>query len=125
MTIKWDYHTLTAELSIPDYINKLLKKINHPKTIKPCHTPSTYPCKTYGKNLIPMTTHEELPTLPPAKIKYIQTIIGSLLYYAREVDPTMLVAIGTIASQQSHGTTHTIKALNHLLDYASTYPNSL
>ena len=103
MTIKWNYHNRTAEISIPNYIKKLLKKINHPKPLKPCHTPSTYPCKTYGKIQIPIPTHDELPILPPSKIKYIQPIIGSLLYYSRAVDPTMLVDIGSIAAQQSHG----------------------
>eukprot|EP00957_Ditylum_brightwellii_P124738 9507349-Ditylum_brightwellii.AAC.1 len=50
-------------------------------------------------------------------IKRIQAIIGMLLYYARQLDPTMLLAIGTIAAVQLKGTEATAKAAEHLLDY--------
>jgi hypothetical protein len=38
------------------------------------------------------------------------------LYYARAVDATLLVALGTIAAQQSKGTAKAIKTINQLLD---------
>eukprot|EP00957_Ditylum_brightwellii_P140292 10689963-Ditylum_brightwellii.AAC.1 len=57
-------------------------------------------------------------------IKRIQAIIGTLLYYARQVDPTMLVAIGTIAEAQSKGTEATAKVVEHLLDYCASHPNA-
>eukprot|EP00957_Ditylum_brightwellii_P088350 6729943-Ditylum_brightwellii.AAC.1 len=53
----------------------------------------------------------------------IQAIIGTLLYYTRQVDPTMLVAIDTIAATQSKGTEATAKAVEHLLDYCASHPN--
>eukprot|EP00957_Ditylum_brightwellii_P054336 4116842-Ditylum_brightwellii.AAC.1 len=57
-------------------------------------------------------------------IKKIQAIIGTLLYYARQLDPTMLIAIGTIAAAQSKGTEATAKAVEHLLDYCVSHPNA-
>jgi hypothetical protein len=42
---------------------------------------------------------------------YPKKITGTHLYYARAVDPTMLVALGTIAAQQSKGTEATAIAL--------------
>eukprot|EP00957_Ditylum_brightwellii_P001591 124435-Ditylum_brightwellii.AAC.1 len=57
-------------------------------------------------------------------IKRIQAIIGTLLYYARQVDPTMLVAIGTIAVAQSKGTEATAKAVLHLLYCCASHPNT-
>eukprot|EP00957_Ditylum_brightwellii_P168831 12850804-Ditylum_brightwellii.AAC.1 len=55
-------------------------------------------------------------------IKRIQVILGTLLYYARQVDPTMLVAIITIAAAQSKGTEATSKAVEYLLDYCAFHP---
>eukprot|EP00957_Ditylum_brightwellii_P167199 12728086-Ditylum_brightwellii.AAC.1 len=56
-------------------------------------------------------------------IKRIQAIIWTLLYYVRQVDPTMLGAIGTIAAAQSKGIEATAKAVEHLLDYCASHPN--
>jgi hypothetical protein len=39
----------------------------------------------------------------------------------RMVDSTMLPAIGTLASQQAHGTKATLEALTQLLNYCATY----
>jgi hypothetical protein len=47
-----------------------------------------------------------------------------LLYYALAVDSTMLAAIGTLASQQSHGTKATMEAMSQLLKYCTTYPHA-
>eukprot|EP00957_Ditylum_brightwellii_P054721 4146225-Ditylum_brightwellii.AAC.1 len=57
-------------------------------------------------------------------IKRIQAIIGTLFYYARQVDPIMLVVIGTIPAVQSKGTEATAKAVEHLLDYCASHPNA-
>eukprot|EP00957_Ditylum_brightwellii_P070734 5375940-Ditylum_brightwellii.AAC.1 len=57
-------------------------------------------------------------------IKKIQEIIGTLLYYARQVDPIMLATIGTIAVAQSKGTEVTAKAVEHLLDYCDSHQNA-
>jgi len=54
----------------------------------------------------------------------IQQVVGSLLYYARAVDPTMLVALNAIASQQAAPTTTTVHKVEQLLDYAATQPNA-
>jgi hypothetical protein len=48
--------------------------------------------------------------------------VGSLLYYARAVDPTMLPAINEISGSQASPTQKTMRACKMLLDYAATYP---
>ena len=50
----------------------------------------------------PSSTPTELMTpscLPPKAINHVQQIIGTLLYYAISVNPTMLVALDSIAAQ--------------------------
>jgi hypothetical protein len=70
------------------------------------------------------------------EIKRIQQIVGTLLYYAHAIDSTMLVlALGTIASEQSKGTEQnteqskgteqTADALVHLLSYCATLPEAI
>ena len=50
--------------------------------------------------------------------------MGTLLYYARAVDATMLVALGTIAAQQASATQATSRYVTHLLDYCHTHPDA-
>lgn len=59
-----------------------------------------------------------------ADIKHLQEVLGTLLYYAQAVDLTMLVAIGTLATEQSIGTEKTLTNLVHLLNYCATHPNA-
>jgi hypothetical protein len=63
------------------------------------------------------------PKFLPDNIKQIQCIIGSILYYAWVVDITVLMALSSIAIEQTKGTTSTIKKAKHLLNYLATNPN--
>ena len=50
--------------------------------------------------------------------------MGTLLYYARAVDATMLLALGTITAQQASATQATSRYVTHLLDYYHTHPDA-
>jgi len=63
--------------------------------------------------------------LNAADHKCIQEVIGVLLYYACAVDPTMLVALGTLASQQANSTQATMQTLTHLLNYCALHPDAI
>ena len=47
-----------------------------------------------------------------------------LLYYAQEVDCTMLASLRSIATQQSAPMKKTMKKINQLLDYAATHTDA-
>jgi hypothetical protein len=49
---------------------------------------------------------------------------GIFLFYGRAIDNTMLVALGTIAAAQTHGTTMTMDAVVQLLNDAATDPEA-
>ena len=49
---------------------------------------------------------------------------GTLLYYARAVDCTMLATLGSIATQQAIPTANTMRKIKKLLDYAATHPDA-
>jgi hypothetical protein len=62
--------------------------------------------------------------LPPDKIKEIQRAIGSILYYACTINITVLMALSSIAIEQTKGTTSTMEKAKQLLDYLATNPNT-
>ena len=64
------------------------------------------------------------PKLNDAGKKRIQQIFGSFLYYARAFDPTILMALSAIASQQSAPTEHTRDRVIQFLDYMAMHPDA-
>ena len=67
-------------------------------------------------------TPDNAPKLSPAETTKVQSIVGSLLYYARAIDNTLLPALNTIAASQAAPTTATMKKCKRILDYVATYP---
>ena len=47
------------------------------------------------------------------------------MYYAKSVDSTLLVALGTISSQQVKATTATNRDVVQLFDYCATHPDAV
>ena len=121
--MKWNPTYSTVQLSMPGYIQNLLHKYNH-KQRKQQHAPHPYRAPVYGSKIQTATPEDATaPVDSPTKTR-IQQIVGSLLYYSRAVDPTMLVALNSLSSQQANPTHATVQHLNQLLDYAATHPNA-
>ena len=91
---------------------------------KPQHCPYAPAPKHYGAKAQEPLPVDISPKLSPDEIKEIQRVIGSILYYARAVDITVLMALSSIAIEQSKGTTNTLEKAKQLLDYLDTYPNA-
>jgi hypothetical protein len=49
-----------------------------------------------------------MPALDLKDTKLVQEVLGTLLYYARAVDCTMITAIGSIATHQAAATQATL-----------------
>ena len=47
-------------------------------------------------------------------------MLGTFLYYARAVDPTMLVALSAIGSEQAYPTKSTMEKVDQVLEYAGS-----
>ena len=124
MSLKWDYDNKHVDISMPNYIPTLLKKFFHPMPPKHQAQPHEWLPPKYGQKI--QYSHEPAPSplLNAKQTTRIQQIVGTLLYYARAVDPTMLPAINDIGSQQSKPTATTTKHLCQLLDYAASNPNA-
>jgi hypothetical protein len=113
----------TISLSMPGYIEQVLKKLNVHKHKNDTHSPCIYTPPSYGAK-VQYSEQDNSALLPPDRTKYIQRVCGNLLYYARAVDPTMLTAVLKISSNQAKPTVAVEKAALHLLQYAATHPNA-
>ena len=78
------------------YVMKQLTKYGHFVPLKPQHCPySPNPIK-YEKENQALSPLNDSSLLDKAGMKRVQQIVGSFLYYARAVDPTILMALCTI-----------------------------
>ena len=116
-----DARTLT--LSYPGYIPKLLAQLR-PQGVKHYRSPAVYVAPKYGSREPQVSHIDQSPPATPSDKLELQTIVGSILYYARAVDATMLPAVCALASSQAHPTLATMTAANRLLGYAAANPNN-
>jgi hypothetical protein len=121
MSLKWDYKNRTCNISMPGYVSNVLSKFQHDAPKHPQHTPSKYVTPVYGAKT-QYATKDETPPHTAKQCITIQTVTGSVLYYARAVDPTVLVPLNDIATEQTKATEKTQAATNQLLDYLATHP---
>ena len=111
---------------MPNYVKDVLQKFQHPPSIKPQKSPfliqSYIPYQQAGQRQY-APAPDATPLLDNKGTKRIQSIVGSLLYYARAIDSTLLTALNSIGAQQSKPTKATHQRCQNLLDYIATYPN--
>jgi hypothetical protein len=123
MTLKWDYEKRTCDISMPGYVSNVLSKFQHDAPKHPQDTPSRYVTPVYGAKT-QYATKDETPPLTAQQCLTIQKVTGSVLYYARAVDPTVLMPLNDIATEQTKATEKTQAATNQLLDYLATHPDA-
>jgi hypothetical protein len=124
LTIDWDYDQRTVDISIPGYIDRALQRFKHPPPTRPQHSPHAWQKPTYGATTQYAPEPDTSPALDASDTHHVQQVLGTLLFYARAVDYSMLPAISTLASQQAHGTKATLEALTQLLNYCATHPDA-
>jgi hypothetical protein len=122
--VKWDYNACTLDISMPGYVQKQLLKYKHVLSPRPQHCPySPEPTKIGSEAQSPLP-FDMTRKLSDAKIKQVQKFVGSIMYYARVVDMTVLMALSTIASKQAQGTERTMEKALQVLNYLATHPNA-
>jgi hypothetical protein len=85
---------------MPGYIPSALHKYQHPAPKRPQHAPQHHwnqPNYSATQQLATPADTTDLASEPDKK--RIQQVTGTLLFYARAVDPTMLMTLSTIAAQ--------------------------
>jgi hypothetical protein len=123
MTFKWDYKNRTCNISIPGYVSKVLRKFQLDAPKHPQHTPSQYVTPVYGAKT-QYATKDGTPPLTAQQCLTIQKVTGSVLYYAQAVDPTVLMPLNDIATEQTKATEKNQAVTNQLLGYLATHPDA-
>ena len=122
--LDWDYNQRTCSLSMPSYVTNALHKFQHPTPQKTQDSPYPATAKQYGVKVQLTNPIDTTARLPPHEIKRLQQIIGTFLFYARAVDPTLLTALSELSSAQATATAATKRACHQFLDYCASHPAS-
>ena len=109
LNIKWNYTAGHVDVSIDGYIKHLLKRLNHPTPSTPVHAPHEWQAPIYGKHRQYTKDPDSLPLLDETDTKFVQTVVGALLYYGRAVEHPILVALNEISTQQQQPTQKVMK----------------
>mmetsp|Transcript_37326 Transcript_37326/g.52691 ORF Transcript_37326/g.52691 Transcript_37326/m.52691 type:complete len:102 (-) Transcript_37326:23-328(-) len=94
----------SCDISMPGYVERALTRFQHALPNQKEDSPHKHDIPQYGAKTQYTDDPNNSPALDAANKKRVQEILGTLLYYARAIDPTMLPAIGTIATQQAKPT---------------------
>ena len=57
--------------------------------------------------------------------KIMQKIVGKVFYHARAIDPTMLMALTSLAAVHKKPTIDTAKQITHFINYSATHPDAI
>ncbi len=125
ITLTWDYDACTLNILMPGYIIKQLQHYQHASPTCPQHCPYYPQPKQYSSIMQHPIKLDTSSLLSKEDIKQVQQVIGSILYYARAIDLTVLMALSTIASKQSKGTEQTMQKCKQLLDHLATHPDAM
>jgi hypothetical protein len=102
---------------MPSYVKKKLQEYHH--IVSKCNQtcPYTPAPKQFGSEAQSPLPPDLSPKLDKAGIKKVQKNVGSILYYARAINMTVLVALSTITAEQTIAMEHTLAKCTQMLDY--------
>jgi hypothetical protein len=109
-----------VHLLMPSYVEKALKRFQHPPPILPQDQPHQHIKKMYGVKVQNANPPNILPPLNKTGKKIIQEVTGVFLYLARAFNLMMLTTLSTLASKQVAPTEKTMQKYLQFLGYATS-----
>ena len=111
---------------MPNYVQHALHRLQHYLPTRLQHAPHCHNKLVYGQRIQFADSQDDTKEffLSASAKTLIQRIIGIFLYYGITLDLTMLVALGTLATQQSKPTESIWNNINWFLDYAASHPDA-
>lgn len=125
MTIDWDYKSHACNISMRAYIEHALQRITCPTPSRPQHSPHAWQKPQYGAKTQYTHNADNSPALDAANKTTVQEILGTLLFYGRAIDSTILPVIHTSGTQQAAPTKKSMEDITQLLNYCATHPNAV
>ena len=120
ITLEWDYVGKTVDILMPGYIKKKLQEYTHAFKGRLQTCPYSPEPKRFGADAQAPIVTDRTAALNVKRIKRVQQIVGSILYYARAVDMTVLMALSSIAVEQTKATEKTMGRCIQLLEYLAS-----
>jgi hypothetical protein len=105
---------------MPGYIKKKLQKYKHLLVGRIQNCPYSPEPKKFGLDAQAPLMPDATPVLDVGGIKQIQQIVGSILYYARTVNMTVLMALSSIVVEQTKAMEKNMGRWIQLLDYLAS-----
>ncbi len=109
-------------LSMPKYIDRLLCKIR-PDGIRGSNTPAVYAPPNYANSGAQKATVDKSQLASEDDKNKLQSVVGTLLYYSRAVDPSICTAVHELGSIQFNPSQNDMKKMEKLLQYVSKHRN--
>jgi hypothetical protein len=78
----------------------------------------------YGAKTQYVEDENNSPALSAKDVNKLQQLTGTLLYYARALDPTLIMPINMLAYEQSKSTSDTADKVIKLINYCNTHPET-
>jgi hypothetical protein len=107
---------------MPGYIENALIRFSHELPNKPQLQPHPHMLPNYGAAVQYAKADEVSPLAANAEGKHFRQVIGSLLYYGRAVDSTILISLSSLVAAQSKPTPHTLSLVKY---YTVTNPDAI
>jgi hypothetical protein len=85
---------------MPGYIKAAVHKYQHATPARPEHAPHTWNPPIYGAKTQFVKDKTISPALSDKDINKLQQLTGTLLYYSRAGDPTLIMPINVLPSEQ-------------------------
>ena len=120
ITLNWDYAPREVHLLMPGYNAKGLKRFGHKAPTKCQDSPHEHAPIKYGATAQYATDNDTSKPLDEQDTKRVQQINGTYLFSGRAIDSPLLVALGSLALQQSNTTEQTKAKLKQLLDFIAS-----
>ena len=124
ITLEWNYQgERWVELSLPEYIKKVLHQFSHQTPARPQDSPHPAPVAKFSRATPKPPTPADAPRLDKTGVRKIQRINGCCLWYMWACNSTTCKALNAIGHKQANATTQTNHWALWLLDYLATHPD--
>lgn len=126
LNYNWNYDEHFVDVSLPNYVQKVLQRLQHLPPTTPQYSPQHHiPIRYSTKGQRQYATQpDSSPLLSPQETKWIQSVVSTFLYYSKALDPTLATALNDIAMTQANPTQNTKQQFQRLMDYVYTYPSA-
>ena len=114
--LDWDYKKGEVHLSMEPYLRKALSQFNNLVPTKRQDSPYPHIEPKYGAK-VQFTEYDTSPVIGKEGQTHVQQVNGKFLWHGRAVDPTTLVPLSALASQQAKQMQNNMDRSQHFLDY--------